>query len=160
MNHRVIEIKQLRGECRVVEVEPDHAVYIADISESQVVIKGKCMKVVAIDVQKSMIAVHSVAVTVEVARAKASLFVLGGCPMAVLEQCVECRIGVVGKKAEMRLRRCASLSLVRLEGVNMEKETPESLDEMCRSKKEEHLPDEMQILLEEGAVKSSIVKNG
>lgn len=159
MNHRIIEIKQLRGECRTVEVEPDNVVYIADLIESQVAIKGKCMKVVAIDIQRSIISVGRVTSTVEIARAKNSLFVLENTPLTVLEQCVECRIGAVAQPTELRIRRSISLSLVVLKDIDTSSISLEELDDLCRNTKEEPLPDEIQVLLENNETKSSIVKN-
>ncbi|KAI5189839.1 hypothetical protein NEMIN01_0702 [Nematocida minor] len=159
MNHRIIEIKKLRGEVKIVKAEADQVVYIADIIESQVYIKGKCIKVVAIDIQRSFIGIKKATATVEIARAKNSLFLLENIPMSILEQCVECRIGTAAKNTEFRIRRSTCLSLVSLEDAEIEDKTPEEIDEICRTKKEEQLPDEIQVLLENGEIKSSISKN-
>ncbi|KAI5167647.1 hypothetical protein NEIRO03_2460 [Nematocida sp. AWRm78] len=160
MNRNIIEVKQLRGDCKVVEANPDQVVYIADVVESQVIIKGPCMKVVAIDVHKSMIVIKKATTTVEIARAKSSLFVVGSSPLTSLEQCIECRMGTVESPTEIRMRRCMSISLVYLKGVDTDKETIESLDGLCQSAEEQNLPDEIQTVVENGVAKSNIIKNG
>ncbi|KAH9385772.1 uncharacterized protein NEMAJ01_0668 [Nematocida major] len=157
MNHRIVEVKKLRGESRTVSVEADQVVYIADTVESQIAIRGKCMKVVIVDVQKCLISVDAATCTVEIARAKNSLLFVGKCPMTVLEQCVECRVGTSMEKTELRMRRSTALSLVTVEDAHGK--SLEELDEICRAQSEEQLPEEIQVLLENGSVKSNIVKN-
>lgn len=159
MNHKIVEVKKLHGETRIIDAEENQVIYIADISESQVYVKGKCMKIVGIDIDKSFIGATKVTTLMEIARMKNSLVVVDNAPMLVMEDCVECRVGLASEHTELRVRRNSSLSVVVLENTDISTKTPSELDEMCREKKEQLVPEEIQVVIKDGKINSSIAKN-
>lgn len=159
MDRKVIEVKKLRGDIKIIEAEQDQVVYISDVFESQIYIKGRCMKIVGIDIRNCFIEAEKVITLVEVARAKNSLVVLGDIPMAVLEDCSECRIGASSQATELRIRRSSSMSFVFLKNIDISTKTPDELDSLCQETKEELIPEEIRILIEEGKINSSIVRD-
>ena len=156
MDSQVIEVSKLRGENKVIEAKANQSVYIADVDESQVLIRGKCIKVVVIDVKKSFIAVHGVISAVEVTRAKNSAVFLGQGSMMNIEQCTECRIGTSSEWTELRLRRNVGLSLVTVPPMELDQVEAAEVEAAMLEQREQHLPEEIKAELAAGKLSFSI----
>ncbi|KAI5190929.1 hypothetical protein NECID01_1224 [Nematocida sp. AWRm77] len=156
MDSQIIEVSKLRGEKKIIDAKPNQSVYISDIEESQVMVRGKCIKIVVIDIKRSFIAAESIISNMEITRAKSSSIFLSQGSMMNLEQCVECKIATCSESTELRLQRNISLSLVVLPQVDMQTASFEEIEESLLSEPEHHLPEEIKAVLSKGNLSFSI----
>ncbi|KAI5186686.1 hypothetical protein NEHOM01_1639 [Nematocida homosporus] len=158
MNQRIVEIHGLRGERKIVEIENGQSVYVADIEDSVVVLRGKCIKVMVVDTKKSLVAVESLVSNLEVTRAKNTVIGLGKGNMINVEQSVECRIGLGSEETEIRLRRNTSISAVLLGSLDWSAASPEEIIAASESAKELFLPEEIKAIFCDGKLSTGVVK--
>ncbi|KAI5180808.1 hypothetical protein NEOKW01_1092 [Nematocida sp. AWRm80] len=157
MNRQIIEIKGIQGEQRIVSAQPQEVVYIGGVSEAQILVKGKCAKVVIIDAKNTHVFIESIISSVEVTRAKNSLIIVSNGDLISIEQCIECKFGINGTSNELRLRRNTSISLITLPDVNIDSVTPSTIESLVEDAKEHYLPEEIKIEVSKDTIKSSIV---
>ncbi|OAG31143.1 hypothetical protein NEDG_01917 [Nematocida displodere] len=155
----IIEVRGLRAETKTIDVEPGKSVYIADSEGACILLRGKSIKVVIIDVKDCAVAVESVISNLEMVRGKSTLVVLGKGGMVNIENCVECALALVPNNCEIRLRRNTSVSLAHLPGLEIGSMTIEEIRGAHAAKAPTMLPDEIKVEFSSGESKYTVVND-
>ncbi|KAI5172262.1 hypothetical protein NEFER03_1376 [Nematocida sp. LUAm3] len=158
MNQKIIEICKLVGEKRVVEVPAGHVIYISDVKDCQIIVRGKCAKGVILDTIHSFISIEGVISNLEVTRTKNTFVGLGYGGMLNIELCSECKFGLGTESTEVRTRRSTLSSLMHLKNISFSTATGEEIQDAIEKEKEHFLPEEIKITLSEGEIKSELVR--
>lgn len=157
MNQAIVDIHGLRGEKRVVIAEEGQSVYVADAIDTYITVKGKCVKVVIIDVKKCFIFVESTIANIEIMRMKESTFVLGQGSMINAESCTECSFGLGSENTEIRLRKSVLVSVSLLLDSEFSALDAESVEQLIEEKEKMFLPEEISVRIENKKPSSSLV---
>lgn len=156
MQQKIIEVRGLKGESKIVEVGAEDSVYIANLDESQVILRGKCVKVGVLDVKKSFIVIEGVIANVEVTRARNTTVAVGRGSMINIEQSIECRIATGSEETELRVRRSTDLSLVRVSAEEIAGKEASEIEDAVTAQPEHQIPEEIKVVVTKERVVSSV----
>lgn len=157
MHQKKIEVDRIQSEILNIEVQATQSVYISNVKDSQIAIKGKCIKIFIIDVKNTCILIESVISNVEIMRANGSTVALGAGKMINVEQSTECKLGICESECEIRLRRNSCISAVYIPEVDIGRKTTSEVEAIIGTKKGVFFPEEIRSVLTEGNAEHSLV---
>lgn len=152
----VREIKDLVDSDETVEMSMPQSLYISNVKGCVLRVAGKCTKVSVMNAENSTIVVNKMISNLEAMRSRGCSFVVVEGSMVNLEECFECRVGLVPKSCEIRLCRSSCISLFRLGALAVEQGTREELERRFSTEPEVYLPEQIRVLVGEDGVKSEV----